>query len=102
MRLIDEQDTATPFYGSRRLVVRLRALGHEVNRKHVQRLMRRMGLEAISPKPRLSAGPGHAVYPSLLRDVAIVRANQVWSTGRGMELDPFSSAHHSVTLHGNI
>ena len=39
-----------------------------------------MGLEAIYPKPRLSAGPGHAVYPYLLRDVAIVRANQVWST----------------------
>jgi putative transposase len=52
-----------------------------VNRKRVQRLMRLMGLEAIYPKPRLSAaGHGHRIYPYLLRDVRIERPDQVWST----------------------
>ena len=39
-----------------------------------------MGLEAIYPKPNLSAGRGHKVYPYLLRDVRIERVDQVWST----------------------
>ena len=81
MRLLDEQYTATPFYGSRRMQVALQEAGHRVNRKHVQRLMRLMGLEAVGPKPRLSeAHPGHRVYPYLLRNVPIVRVDQVWST----------------------
>jgi putative transposase len=68
MRLIDEQYTARPFYGSRRMTVWLTEQGEEVNRKRVQRLMRKMGLEAIYPKPNLSvAGRGHKVYPYLLR-----------------------------------
>jgi putative transposase len=79
MRLIDEQYTKCPFYGSRRITAWLVDQGHEVNRKRVQRLLRIMGLEAIYPKPRLSAGRGHAVYPYLLRGVAIERADQVWS-----------------------
>jgi putative transposase len=79
MRRIDEQDTRCPFYGSRRITAWLARQGHEVNRKRVQRLLRVMGLEAIYPKPRLSAGRGHQVYPYLLRDVAVERADQVWS-----------------------
>ena len=43
--------------------------------------MRLMGLEAIYPKPKLSAaGRGHRIYPYLLRDVRIERPDQVWST----------------------
>jgi putative transposase len=81
MRLIDEQYTEQPVYGSRRMAVWLQGQGHEVNRKRVQRLMRLMGLEAIYPKPKLSlAGQGHQVFPYLLRDVAIQRVDQVWST----------------------
>jgi putative transposase len=81
MRLIDEQYTACPFYGSRRMTEWLIRRGEEVNRKRVQRLMRTMGLEAIYPKPRLSlAGKGHKIFPYLLRGVAIERADQVWST----------------------
>jgi putative transposase len=80
MRLIDEQYTACPFYGSRRMAAWLTQQGDEVNRKRVQRLMRVMGLEAIYPKPRLSAaGHGHRIYPYLLRDVKIERPDQVWS-----------------------
>jgi putative transposase len=82
MRLLDEQYTATPFYGSRRMQVALQQrLGQAVNRKHVQRLMRWLGLEAVGPKPRLSEPhPGHRVYPYLLRDVPITRVDQGWST----------------------
>ena len=79
MRRIDAQYTACPFYGSRRIAAWLKTQGHEVNRKRVQRLLRVMGLEALYPKPKLSAGSGHKVYPYLLRDVAIERVDQVWS-----------------------
>jgi len=80
MRQLDEQYLRTPFYGSRRLAVWLRGQGYAVNRKRVQRLLRRMGLEAIYPKPRTSVtGLGHRVYPYLLRNLEITRPNQVWS-----------------------
>src|SRR5262245_21489983 len=80
MALIDRQYTDCPFYGSRRMTAWLVQQGEEVNRKRVQRLMRRMGLEAVYPKPKLSAGRKHKVYPYLLRDVAINRVDQVWSS----------------------
>jgi putative transposase len=80
MRRIDEQYTACPFYGSRRMTEWLTRQGEEVNRKRVQRLMRIMGLEAIYPKPKLSVGGrGHKIYPYLLRGVTIERPDQVWS-----------------------
>lgn len=81
MRLIDREYTAHPFLGSRRLTKWLVEQGEEVNRKRVQRRMRRMGLEAIYPKPKWSvAGRGHRIYPYLLRNVSIERIDQVWST----------------------
>ena len=81
MERIDREYTDHPFKGSRGMLAWLRREGHAVNRKRVQRLMRLMGLEAVYPKPRLSAGgAGHKVYPYLLRNVAIERVNQVWST----------------------
>lgn len=82
MRWIDEQYTATPFFGSRRMAAWLREHKKvKVNRKRIVRLMRLMGLEAVHPKPRLSQpGEGHKVYPYLLKDVSIERVNQVWST----------------------
>jgi putative transposase len=81
MRLIDQEYTAHPFLGSRRLTAWLAEQGEAVNRKRVQRLMRLMGLEAIYPKPKLSAArTGHRMYPYLLRNVSIQRPDQVWST----------------------
>jgi putative transposase len=81
MRRIDEQYTAYPFYGSRKMAAWLVQQGEAVNRKRVQRLMRLMGLEAIYPKPRLSlAGRGHRILPYLLRNVRIDRPDQVWSS----------------------
>ncbi len=80
-RLIDEEYTNRPFYGSRRMVVFLRAAGRAVNRKRVQRLMRSMGLAGMAPGPNTSkAHPQHKVYPYLLRGVPVTRPNQVWST----------------------
>ena len=82
MRLIDEQYTKTPFYGYLRMTAYLRRppYEYEVNHKRVQRLMQKMGLQAIYPKPRTSiAAKGHKVYPYLLRNPAITRPNQVWS-----------------------
>lgn len=81
MRLLDEQYTRVPFYGSRRMTEWLATQGYEVNRKRVTRLMQLMGIEAVYPKPRLSQpGEGHRVYPYLLRGVTVDRLNQVWST----------------------
>ena len=81
MRLIDEQYMRTPFWGSRNMTWYLNDQGHSVNRKRVQRLMRLMGIEAIYPKPKTSeAAKEHRKYPYLLRNVPILRPNQVWST----------------------
>jgi putative transposase len=81
MRMLDEQHTRTPFYGIRRMTAWLRRTGRAVNHKRVGRLLRLMGIEAIYPKPRLSRpGAMPQRYPYLLRDLAINRANLVWST----------------------
>ncbi len=81
MRLIDEIHLQWPFYGSRRIRDELKSGGHTVNRKRVQRLMRQMGLRALYPRRRTSQpGKGHKIYPYLLRDVPVERANQVWAS----------------------
>ncbi len=81
LRLIDEQYTRRPFYGSRRMVVYLLEQGHTVNRKHVQRLMRVLGLAGMAPGPATSKPhPEHTIYPYRLRGVAVTRPNHVWST----------------------
>jgi putative transposase len=81
MRLIDEQYLRTPFFGSRKMAIWLARQGRIVNRKRVQRLMRLMGIEAIYPRPRTTwHNTQHCVFPYLLREVAILRPDQVWST----------------------
>ena len=80
MRALDELFTTWPFLGSRRMAIMLRAQGLSVNRKRVQRLMRKMGIEALGPKPRTTKPqPGHKIFPYLLRNLAIERPNQVWA-----------------------
>lgn len=79
MRVIDKEYTAHPFYGSRQLRNVLRRKGYRVNRKRVQRLMRKMGLQSIAPKPNSSkAHPQHKIYPYLLNSFNVTRADQVW------------------------
>jgi putative transposase len=81
MGLLDEQYTKTPFFGVPKMTEALRKRGYRVNPKRVRRLLRQMGLEAIYPKPHLSApAPGHRIYPYRLRDAVITRPNQVWSS----------------------
>ncbi len=80
-RLIDEEYTRHPFYGSRKMVIFLKTAGHTVNRKRVQSLMRKMGLAGMAPGPNTSRPhPEHKVYPYLLRGVLVTRPDQVWST----------------------
>ena len=81
MRSIDEQYLKTPFYGSRRMVVRLGRRGELVNRKRVRQLMALMGLEGLHPKPRTTtAAAGGRIYPYLLRDRTLTRIDEVWSS----------------------
>ena len=80
MRMIDAQFMRTPCYGYRRMTVYLREQGQAVNGKRVKRLMRKMGLLAVYPRPRTSqAAPQHPKYPYLLRGLEIQHPNQVWS-----------------------
>ena len=79
--LLDAEYTRHPFYGSRRMTVWLRLGGYQINRKHVQRLMQKLGLAGMAPGPNTSlAHPEHKIYPYLLRGLPIFRPNQVWST----------------------
>lgn len=79
MKRIDELYMAYPFYGTRNMTVILNREGYRVNRKRIQRLMRLMGIQAIYPKPRLSiGGKDHKIYPYLLKNLTINRADQVW------------------------
>jgi putative transposase len=81
MRLLDQEYTERPFYGVRKMTVGLQLQGYSVGPKRVRRLLRAMGLMAVYPKPRLSFNPlAHKRFPYLLRGLAIVRPNQVWST----------------------
>ena len=81
MKIIDEEYTRHPFYGTRRMKSYLCTQGYSINRKRIQRLYGLMGLEAIYPKPKLSkAAKEHKKYPYLLRGVDINRQDQVWST----------------------
>jgi putative transposase len=80
MRLLDEQYLRSPFYGWPRMTAYLRRQGYVVNSKRVRRLMQKIGLQAIYPKPRTSrAAQERKVYPYLLRGLEIHQPNFVWS-----------------------
>jgi len=80
MRLIDEIHLEGPYLGSRGMKSALKRRGHKTGRIHVRTLMRKMGIEAIYRKPRLSKPhPGHKVYPYLLRGLDIKEANICWA-----------------------
>ena len=81
MRLIDAQYTETPFYGYRRMTIYLQNLGYKINHKRVVRLMRKLGLAAIYPKPNLSKpNKEHLKFPYLLKGMKIEFSNKVWAT----------------------
>ena len=79
--LIDKEYTRHPFFGSRKIKKHLVDLGYKINRKRVQRLMRKLGLAGMAPGPNTSEPhPQHKIYPYLLRGVHVTRPKQVWST----------------------
>ena len=81
MNMIDEEYTRHPFLGVAGMTAYLRDIGKHCGPKCVRRLMRKMGLEAIFPKPNTSKpNKEHEIYPYLLRDIEITRPNQVWCT----------------------
>jgi putative transposase len=81
MEMLDRQYTARPYYGVRKMTAWLATQGEIVNPKRVRRLLRKMGLEAIYPKPNLSRPQDNVrKYPYLLREEKITAPNQVWST----------------------
>jgi putative transposase len=72
---------AYPFYGYRKIEQELLRRGKNLGEKRVYRLMKEAGIAAIYPKPNLSkANQNHPKYPYLLRNLKIVRPNQVWQT----------------------
>ena len=81
MRRLDELHLQMPFYGSRKLTRELRKEGHDVGRRHVVTLMRRMGIEVIYRRPRTSIPAREAtIRPYLLGNFTINRPNQVWAS----------------------
>lgn len=81
MKRMDELFMSYPFYGARQMVAHLKREGIHVGRRRVRRLMGLMGLQAIYQKPRTSTpNPAHKIYPYLLRDLKVTRANHVWCT----------------------
>ena len=79
MRRIDELFLKYPFYGARRMALHLRREGVRIGRRRAGRLMRLMGLQAVYRAPRTGAlHPEHRVWPYLLREMTIERANHVW------------------------
>ena len=75
-RLIDEEYTKHPFYGSRKMVVHLACCGHRVNRKRVQRLMRTLGLAGMAPGPNTStAHPQHKSQVPILLQIQFNRSS---------------------------
>ena len=80
MRRIDALFTERPFFGARRIARTLSEDGFPIDRKRVRRLMRKMGIEALGPKPKTTRpAPGHKIYPYLLRDLKIERPGHVWA-----------------------
>ena len=81
MDLIDKIHLDEPYLGTRGIRDALWDRGHKIGRIHVRTLMRKMGIEALYQKPRLSKPrQGHTIYPYLLKGIEITEANKAWAT----------------------
>ncbi|NLD46883.1 MAG: IS3 family transposase, partial [Clostridiaceae bacterium] len=78
MHLIDQIHTESPTYGYRKITDILRR-DILINRKAVRRMMGKMGIITVYPKPNLSKRY-HAehVKPYLLRNLPITHPDHVW------------------------
>ena len=80
MRKMDELFIADPTLGVLGMQDELHDLDLHYNVKRIRRLLRLMGIEPIYPKPNLSRlGKAKYIRPYLLRNLEVVRANQVWA-----------------------
>ena len=80
MRRIDELHMEYPFAGSRMLRDMLVREGVEIGRRHTRTLMRKMGISALYRRPNTSkTRSGDMIYPYLLRNLKIERADHVWA-----------------------
>ena len=80
MKAIDKEYLKNPFYGRRRMTLEMRDHGFFVGEKRIRTAMKRMGLEAIYPKPNLSKeDKGHKKYPYLMRAIEVNRSDQAWA-----------------------
>lgn len=80
MKRIDQLHLEEPTYGIARMTVTLRNEGNQVNHKRVRRLMRKMAIVPIYPKPNTSKpDQTHRIYPYLLRNRVVQRPDEVWS-----------------------
>ena len=103
MALMDKQYLRTPFYGSRKMAVWLKIQGYPVNRKRVQRLMRRIGIEAIYRRPRATRpNSGHRVYPYQVwaTDIIYIPVTSIWRTASTtvLPVDMATSAYRSLEI----
>jgi len=81
MRRIDKLHLLYPFAGSRMLRDLLKQDGYKVGRRHVRTMMKKMGIDALYRKPNTSRRHArNRIYPYLLRNLAVVRSNQVWAS----------------------
>ena len=98
MRRIDELHLEYPFAGSRMMQGLLKQEGFSAGRLHVATLMKRMGIAAIYRRPNTSKPePGHKIYPYLLRNVPILRPNQVWACPSSNHLRPLGVFANGVS-----
>ena len=80
MKEIDKIYTEFPFLGARKIVRELRDIGIWIGRKRCRRLMKRMGIEALVPKPSTSVpDKQHKKYPYLLREREVREADEAWA-----------------------
>jgi putative transposase len=80
MQRIDELHLDWPFAGSRMMRDFLKQEGYKVGRRHVRTLMRKMGIDVLYRKPNTSRRNRRSlIYPYLLRNLSVVRPNQVWA-----------------------
>jgi putative transposase len=81
MRKIDELHMEHPYYGVLRIQAELTTVEDPLNEKRIRRLMRKMGIETLYPKPNTSKPClWNKRFPYLLRGLEINHPNQVWST----------------------
>lgn len=80
MKILDQQYLEAPFYGRYKHTEWLKRKGYDINHKRVGRLLMKMGIQAMVPRPKTTkANQAHDKYPYLLKDLSIERPNQVWA-----------------------